>query len=735
MDPCSPTDRPLQQHPITRSEETSLPEAQSAAQLTVLPDPQPEMQSEMQQAVIADAAPTSNAATSGHADSIVASLQLVESFADAYAFFNGDEQLQHWSATLADFFPSTTARLKTGLSLDAFLALHLSSGDTVSTLNRNAAKTRCSLANGKLIEARIVPLQNQGIVFACNDISHIQRGQEALRASDLKFRQFATLASNWFWELDENLCYKYHSSHCQPLAGTDPESLVGQPRIVKLDGMVVDNDQLREHNRCLLAHEDVDVVLTWTREDGKKIYSRILAKPQYHLGRFCGYLGCGRDVSAAYELREMLQYQADHDDLTGLLNRRAFAAKLDEAFAGRKNQMHHNALIKFDLDHFSLVNDGAGHQAGDAILKEVTALLHRETPKAAVIARLGGDEFGVYMQASPTTAQQYAERIIMLIDGQRFIWREQKFAIGASAGIAFIDDASGSSTVVIKNADAACYSAKKLGRNRALLFSPENYFHQQQTEERKKVGILQSAIDNDRLKLYLQPIVPSGKAETTSKYEVLLRIVDQDGQIISPGELIPVAEKFDLIQLVDMQVVHKSVELVKAFLSRQVDVALSINLSGNTLSNSACLRRIARLVKSSDLPAGALGFEITETSAIQNIRLVSHFIEQLRSMGCTFSIDDFGSGLSSYNYLNSLQADFLKIDGSFVSKIPHDKASLAIVKSINTLSHEMGMKTVAEFVESELVATTLREINIDYFQGFLCGRPERADDILARHQE
>lgn len=690
----------------------------------------------MLQSVLPRAQPVESVAVNATDPSgTTASLQLVNTFVDAYAFFDLNEKLQHWSASLVEFFPGSVSQLSTAINLDAFLDLLVSSKDATSLLRRDIAQTRSSLANGKLIEVRFVPLRNEGIVFACNDISHIRREQEALLASDLKFRQFATLASNWFWELDENLCYKYHSSHCQPLAGTDPESLVGQPRILKLDGMVVDNDQLHEHNRCLLEHEDVDVVLTWVRDDGKKIYSRILAKPQYHLGVFNGYLGCGRDVSAAYELRDMLQYQAEHDDLTGLLNRRAFAKKLDETFAENKGQTQHHALIKFDLDHFKLVNDDAGHQAGDAILKEVTTLLRHETHHAAIIARLGGDEFGVYLQASPTAAQNYAERIIQVIDGQRFTWQEQKFAIGASAGIAFIDEASGGSTVVLKNADAACYSAKRLGRNRALLFSTENYFHQQQAEERKKVGILQSAIDNDRLKLYLQPIVPSGTAEETIKYEVLLRIVDEDDQIISPGELIPVAEKFDLIQLVDMQVVHKSVDLVKTFLERQINVSLSINLSGNTLSNNACLRRIKHLVRSSALPAGALGFEITETSAIQNISLVSRFIEQLRGMGCKFSIDDFGSGLSSYNYLNELQADYLKIDGSFVSKIPGDKTSLAIVKSINTLSHEMGMKTVAEFVESELVANTLRDINIDYFQGYLYGKPERADDILDRYQQ
>jgi len=380
------------------------------------------------------------------------------------------------------------------------------------------------------------------LVFACSDISHVRREQEALLASDLKFRQFATLASNWFWELDENLCYKYHSSHCQPLA--------------------------HEHNRCLQEHVDVDVVLTWVKEDGKKIFSRILAKPLYHQGTFCGFIGCGRDVTAAYELREMLQYQAEHDDLTGLLNRRAFAETLDEAFATEAlsaavlakteatsgTKVHSHVLVKFNLDHFKLVNDNAGPQAGDALLKEITTILKKETHHSAIIARLGGDEFGIYMQTSLLAAQNYADRMIQRIDNYRFEWSDQKFAIGASAGIAFLDETSRNSSAMLKNADAACYSAKRLGRNRALLFSPENYFQHQQNEERKKVIILQSAIDNDRLKLYLQPIVPSSDAENTIKYEVLLRIVDHNDQIISPGELIPVAEKFDLIQLIDMQV-------------------------------------------------------------------------------------------------------------------------------------------------------------------------------------
>ncbi len=669
-----------------------------------------------------------------HLDSPESSPQLLRALAEAYLLFDADDKLQQWSATLSDFFPNTARQISTGLSYESFLQLLAASGDLATPITADNSQVNCNLTNQKTVDVKIVHLTDKQRVFACKDISHIQREQEAQLASDLKFRQFATLASNWFWELDENLCYKYHSNHCQPLAGNDVESLAGQPRILKLDGKVVDNDQLHEHNRCLSQHKDVDVVLTWIMEDGKKLFSRILARPQYHLGNFSGYLGCGRDVTTAYELREMLQHQAEHDDLTGLLNRRAFAETLDEAFStSRANSLPH-ALVKFDLDHFKLVNDDAGHQAGDALLREVTAILQQETHHRSVIARLGGDEFGVYLRGTPQTAQNYADRIIQRIDRHRFEWQDRKFTIGASAGIAFFDERSGSSSVVLKNADAACYSAKRLGRNRALLFSPENYFQQQQNEDRKKVGILQSALDNDRLKLYLQPIVPSAEFEGTSKYEVLLRIVDENDQIISPGELIPVAEKFDLIQLVDMQVVEKSIDLLQTFLSQQIDVAFSVNLSGNTLSNCSCLKRIVSLVRSSKLPAGALGFEITETSAIESIDLVSKFIEQLQAMGCRFSIDDFGSGLSSYSYLNSLPVDYLKIDGSFVSGILEDQTSMAIVKSINTLSHEMGMKTVAEFVEHDNVANALRDINIDYLQGYLFGQPRRAEEILAQFQ-
>jgi diguanylate cyclase (GGDEF)-like protein len=659
-------------------------------------------------------------------------LHLADTLADAFALFNLHGRLLYWSESMSEFFPTASEALSTELTVAGFMT-HLNA-DLQQPLAIDTDVNGCQLRNGKSVDIRFIRPVDTGLVITCRDVSSIKREQEALLASDLKFRQFATLASNWFWELDEHLCYKYHSSHCQPLAGANPDSLVGQPRIIKLDGMVVDNEQLHEHNRCLQAHEDVDVVLTWVREDGQKIYSRILAKPQYQSGRFVGYIGCGRDVTAAHELREMLKYQAEHDDLTGLLNRRAFAELLNKAFAQQSDTQSY-ALIKFDLDHFKLVNDEAGHQAGDALLVEVTGLLQRETHHSAVIARLGGDEFGIYMQATSNAAQHYADRIIQHIDSHRFEWRDRRFAVGASAGIAFLDDSTSSATAVLKNADAACYSAKRLGRNRALLFSPDNYFQQQQNQERRKVAILQSAIDNDRLKLYLQPIVPAGAFEGTVKYEVLLRIVDENDQIIAPGELIPVAEKFDLIQLIDMHVVQKAITLLQCFLEQQFDVNFSVNLSGNTLSNNTCLRRIASLVRASELPDGALGFEITETSAIESIDQVSAFITQMRDMGCLFSIDDFGSGLSSYNYLNSLHADYLKIDGSFVSKILTDQTSFAIVKSINTLSHEMGMKTVAEFVEHDAVADTLRLINIDYLQGYLFGQPQRAEDILEQYQQ
>lgn len=591
------------------------------------------------------------------------------------------------------------------------------------------------LHDGRSLIVKRVVINDGRRLLLFNDITSECQERRARALSEEKFKQFAKLSSNWFWGLDADLCYLYHSSHQQPLTGVNAASLVGKSRIIKLDGMVKNDDQLRQHNGCLLAKKDVDVVLTWERPDGETIFSHVLAQPQYDKsGVFNGYLGCGRDVTSFYELKQQYEYQANHDYLTKLLNRRAFERVLQEEIyrqGATPSSIECGTLLTIDLDRFKLVNDEGGHSAGDQLLIEIAGLLTTAFAKPAAVARLGGDEFGVYMPGDKTAAVSTAQSFIDNVGKHVFNWNGRAFSIGASVGIAEIVSADTLPSDLLRDADSACYAAKRLGRNQAQVFSEKHSFLAHERVEADTLRRLKLAVEEDRLALYLQPIVATAEPDNVIKYEVLLRILDESGDVIAPGEFIPVAEKYDVMQDIDLIVVEHSLSYLREFHERGAFVAFAINLSGNSLSNASVLQRIVDRVKENQDLANSICFEITETAAINSLALVIEHIEILRNLGCTFALDDFGTGLSSYNYLNSLKVDYLKIDGSFIKSMLDEPSSMAIVKSINTLSHEMNMCTVAEHVSDLKLVDALIDINVDYLQGFYYGKPTAIEDVLS----
>jgi diguanylate cyclase (GGDEF)-like protein/PAS domain S-box-containing protein len=673
---------------------------------------------------------------------------------EGHSLFDSDGRLLLWSDSLADLYPPLAHQLKAGMHYSSYLRCmvtlsairnigHIANLDEwvaaeMKKVGVSETEFVHHLLDGRSILVRHKPLSNGFWFFAAFDITELQRAKSAAAGSEQKFRNFARLSSDWFWELDENLCYLYHSSHNQPLSGIDVDKVVGTSRIIDVSGAVVDNEQLREHNQGLREHRYIDVVLTWTNPDGgSPIHSHIVARPLFDgNGKFTGYLGCGRDVSTLYNLKQQLEYHATHDYLTGLLNRRAFGEYLNEQLT---DLQHHPAadsktLICLDLDQFKLVNDSAGHQAGDQLLREVTATLRKEFGPDAVIARLGGDEFAIVVSLPADQAIAMCSAAITTIGRSPFHWQNRRFSIGASAGLTTIDAESTTPHELLSRADIACYSAKAAGRNQCQAYSSHSSFQRQQNEELARLKTLVYAMDNDGVTLYLQPIVPckpKDNHDQPAKFEVLVRIRDVNGELISPAEVIPVAEKYDRMHQLDLRVIEQSIEAWRRLTASGMRVALSVNLSGNTLSNETCLTQIAALIEEHQLPPGSICFEVTETAAIESIERVTRFILDLRQRGCEFSLDDFGSGLSSFGYLKSLPVDYLKIDGSFVRNILDDKASRAIVTSFNTLSHEMGMKTVAEYVENDAIAHLLGELEIDYLQGYGVGVPRDLEAWIA----
>ncbi|MEE8365998.1 MAG: MASE3 domain-containing protein [Gammaproteobacteria bacterium] len=448
-------------------------------------------------------------------------------------------------------------------------------------------------------------------------------------------------------------------------------------------------------------------------------------------GEITHYIGIQDDVTQEYKLTEQLSYQASHDALTGLINRREFEQRANRLLSTIRHDQSEHAMCFLDLDRFKVINDTCGHAAGDELLRQLGRLLQATVRKRDTLARLGGDEFGVLMEhCSLDQAHRVADAILQAIRDYRLFWEGEAFRIGASMGLVAITEATGNFTELFKQADAACYLAKDRGRNRIHTYHPEDTELATLHGEMQWVGRINHALDDDRFCLYAQPIVALNGGKQ-GHYELLLRMLDEQGEIIPPGAFLPAAERYNLIEKLDAWVVHHACTLLAdhpAFVE-QIDF-VSINLSGPSLTNRDFLETILRNFRKSGVSPGKICFEITETVAVSNLESAASFISTLKQAGCRFALDDFGSGISSFGYLKSLPVDYLKIDGMFVKGIVDDPIDYAMVKSINEIGQLMGMQTIAEFVENDEIRAMLKTIGVNYGQGYALGKPQPLKELL-----
>lgn len=437
-----------------------------------------------------------------------------------------------------------------------------------------------------------------------------------------------------------------------------------------------------------------------------------------------------RDVTEQRRLSEEIAFQATHDELTGLGNRRAFEQALTLAFECTREKTQHHVVCYLDLDDFKVVNDTCGHTAGDELLCQIARLFARLLRDEDLLCRIGGDEFGILLaDHSVAAAMLVADRLQHSLAAYRFVWLEQSFGVGVSIGMVALDAQSESVGALLQAADSACYVAKDAGRSRIHLYAIDDPALAQRYGVMEWVSRIEHALLNDRFVLFAQPIVPLDGRESGGLHcELLLRMQDEQGALVSPGQFMPAAERYHLASRVDRWVVTHALQWVAEHQDRIEQCA--INLSGQSLGDAAFMAFVLQSLSDSPLPCAKLCFEITETAAISNLQTANHFIETLRSRGCKFSLDDFGSGLSSFAYLRNLPVDVLKIDGQFVKDIAHDPVSLAMVKSIHEIGCLMGKQTVAEFVESQAILDLLREIGVHYAQGYAVGYPVPLDQVL-----
>jgi diguanylate cyclase (GGDEF)-like protein/PAS domain S-box-containing protein len=445
-------------------------------------------------------------------------------------------------------------------------------------------------------------------------------------------------------------------------------------------------------------------------------------------GKIIGLLAIARDITEKVQVNKEMAYQASHDSLTGLVNRREFEHRAERLLKTIKTDNSKHALCYMDLDQFKVVNDTCGHIAGDEMLRQLSTLLQSVVRHRDTLARLGGDEFGILMEhCTLDDAKRVAKTLQKAIQDYQFSWEEYSFRVGVSIGLVEISISTMNLTQLLKEADAACYIAKDKGRNRIHIYHSEDEDLAQRHGEMQWVIRINQALEEDRFCLYAQPII-SLEGGNNKHYELLVRMVDEKEDIVPPGAFLPAAERYDLITKIDRWVIENSVILLEENITFLDDIDyFAINISGQSLADNSFQTFVINKLRHSTFPPEKICFEITETAAISNLNSAKSFITKMKVLGCQFSLDDFGSGLSSFGYLKNLEVDYLKIDGMFVRDIIDDPIDHAMVKSINDIGQVMGMKTIAEFVENDDIKDVLIDIGVNYAQGYGIDKPKPFD--------
>jgi diguanylate cyclase (GGDEF)-like protein/PAS domain S-box-containing protein len=464
------------------------------------------------------------------------------------------------------------------------------------------------------------------------------------------------------------------------------------------------------------------------RDDGSTIAISLVGAPLREAGEVRGAVLVFHDMSREQEYMARLSWQASHDPLTSLANRRAFEERLERALSELDQRPSTHALMFLDLDQFKLVNDTCGHAAGDRLLQQVCTVLAGALRGRDLLARLGGDEFGVLMEdCAPEVAADMAGRLRKSIEDMPFVWSGRPFSVSASVGLVLVSQPQTTMEDALRAADVACYMAKEKGRNRVQAHAPGDSEIEELVGSMAWVQRIRAALEEDRFCLYAQEIVPLGDDDGRTHVELLVRLRDEKGELVPPSCFIPPAERYGLMPLIDRWVVSHAFAALAGRAGTAIDTC-AINISGTSFGDPGFAEFVRDQLADHDIAPRSICFEITETSAIADLSTATAFIGSLRKLGCRFALDDFGSGMSSFSYLKHLPVDYLKIDGGFVRDMLTDRNDRAMVEMIHHVGQVMGKVTVAEAVESSAIAEALSDIGIAYGQGFGLARPAPFDE-------
>lgn len=489
----------------------------------------------------------------------------------------------------------------------------------------------------------------------------------------------------------------------------------------------------------LLLNSDSNINGVWRREtrfkhkNGSTLWIRENVRP---LGESGKLLVVGEDITEIHNLTEQLEYQARYDLLTETFNRNHFEIELERSLGEVGDDLRTHAMLYLDLDQLKVLNDTAGHEAGDAAIKFAAMIVESVLPYNAILSRMGGDEFSVLLRdCTESDAKNIAKSIIAEFGCNAFKWDNLSLHITCSIGIRLIDQTADSTQMVHAQADTACHAAKDEGRNRYHLYHRDDEELRKRQLEMESVNLVHDALANDRLELFAQTILNLAEEQGerwAMHFEILVRIKDHSGNFISPGIFMPASEKYNVAHLIDKAVVTKTLAWLEANVTDFDELATcSINLSGQSMGNAEFVSYLLDTIESSLVPNHKLCIEITETAAMGNMDRAIELFTKIKSIGCQIALDDFGSGLSSFGYLKKLPVDIVKIDGLFVRDIDTNETDYIMVRSINDLAKQMGKRTVAEFVENGAIIDRLLELGVDYAQGYIISKPKPLAELVA----
>lgn len=574
------------------------------------------------------------------------------------------------------------------------------------------------------------------IIFMLFEINRRGRYNRSILAeNESRYRDLAHAGASIFWETDTSQNFTYISGSTEAIFNISSGIIYGKSvqQLFTQEGILA--FPWSAYNQLSSEKKPIENIIFNIKLPNNQVkVVMVKGSPIFDGPSFKGYRGIIKEVTKEHNLTQKLAYQATYDSLTGLINRASFNNQLKEYAAQvdkgdlvcNKNQAAQlqSYLCFLDLDRFKLVNDTAGHLVGDAMLAEIADVINSCIDEKDILGRLGGDEFGlILVDKDHVDVCKLCEEIIDAISQYRYCWEKIDFNVGVSIGVVAI--ANGLNAIeLLSKADLSCYKAKDAGRNRFYIADVKNQDLYAEQLEMGYIANVTQVIEKNQFYLVKQAIKPvSTTSECCHHYELLVRYKDEMGKHIPPNLFIPAAEKHGVIGMIDEWVLTTVFNRYKEYFP-DGNTLVSVNLSGMTLSNDDLIVKIKQLIETSGVNAKNICFEITETAAISQLSHALEFIGAMKAIGVKFAIDDFGSGASSFAYLKNLPVDYLKIDGSLIKNITNESTDRAIVASIHSIAHMMGMKTIAEFVENDKVRAVLETMGIDYVQGYGVGIPE-----------